>query len=447
MATATGGASGSGGGGGGGGSGTISLLTSTGATVTITNPSGPTANLEVGGAGITQLTGDGTAGPGTGSQAFTIAADAVTTAKILNANVTLAKLANIADQTLLLNTSGAPAAPIAGTAAQARTILGVQASNAVAITGGTISGVAITASTLNMGGNSIFGNTATTQDLTLQPNSADSTTGRVKALGIGIQVPDGTAAAPSIGFASTPTLGFYRNNGISLGIALGAGTRAYYFDSTTLQMESNSGSVGLYLGSAGQRGVITDAGGTSVEILVANARRARFSAAGAFQTYNSPFTSFTDSATIRAQAAGQVMAFAATPPSQASASGAVLNSYIWDAVTATFTGTTQITTATGVNFIAINAPTYTDASALTVDRGATVYIAGPPAAAGSLTLTQPYSLWVDNGKVRLDGGVALGGGAPATLGTIGGSGPATLTQNSWLPINVDGTAMFLPLWA
>lgn len=51
--------------------------------------------------GITQLTGDVTAGPGSGSQAATIANDAVTTAKILNANVTLAKIANIATDRLL----------------------------------------------------------------------------------------------------------------------------------------------------------------------------------------------------------------------------------------------------------------------------------------------------------------------------------------------------------
>lgn len=44
--------------------------------------------------GITQLTGDVTAGPGSGSQAATIAANAVTTAKILNANVTTAKIAD-----------------------------------------------------------------------------------------------------------------------------------------------------------------------------------------------------------------------------------------------------------------------------------------------------------------------------------------------------------------
>lgn len=52
--------------------------------LTITNP----------GAGITQLTGDVTAGPGVGSQAATIANLAVTTAKIANAAVTALKLAN-----------------------------------------------------------------------------------------------------------------------------------------------------------------------------------------------------------------------------------------------------------------------------------------------------------------------------------------------------------------
>jgi hypothetical protein len=42
--------------------------------------------------------------------------------------------------------------------------------------------------------------------------------------------------------------------------------------------------------------------------------------------------------------------------------------------------------------------------------------------------------------------VALGGGAAPTLGTIGGSGPATAAQNSWLKMNVNGVASYLPLW-
>lgn len=75
------------------------------------------------GSGITALTGDVTAGPGTGSQASTIANNAVTTAKIANANVTLAKLA-----------SGITPSHIVKFAAQLTTVGGA-AAEAVTVTG------------------------------------------------------------------------------------------------------------------------------------------------------------------------------------------------------------------------------------------------------------------------------------------------------------------------
>jgi hypothetical protein len=43
--------------------------------------------------------------------------------------------------------------------------------------------------------------------------------------------------------------------------------------------------------------------------------------------------------------------------------------------------------------------------------------------------------------------VALGGGAAPTLGTIGGSGPATAAQNSWKRFYDDGgNAFWVPVW-
>lgn len=67
------------------------------------------------------LTGDVTNTVGT--LATTIANNAVTTVKIADSNVTLAKIANIADQTILGNNAGSSGAPIALTASQVRTLL------------------------------------------------------------------------------------------------------------------------------------------------------------------------------------------------------------------------------------------------------------------------------------------------------------------------------------
>lgn len=72
------------------------------------NQFGPTPTTDT---GITQLTGNVTAGPGSGSQAATIANDAVVTAKILDANVTYAKIQNVTNARLLGNFSGGAAAP------------------------------------------------------------------------------------------------------------------------------------------------------------------------------------------------------------------------------------------------------------------------------------------------------------------------------------------------
>ncbi len=89
----------------------------------------------------------------------------------------------------------------------------------------------------------------------------------------------------------------------------------------------------------------------------------------------------------------------------ASAAGAVWDGVDVIAATATISGSTNITTATGFNLVALRAPTLSAASALAVTNSATLYIAGAPAGAGAgpATITNAYAVWVDSGLARFDG--------------------------------------------
>lgn len=51
-----------------------------------------------------------------------------------------------------------------------------------------------------------------------------------------------------------------------------------------------------------------------------------------------------------------------------------------------------------------------------------------------------------NNLLDVNNGVALGGGAPATLGTIGGAGPTAAAQAQWLRIDIGGVAHWIPVW-
>jgi len=104
-----------------------------------------------------------------------------------------------------------------------------------------------------------------------------------------------------------------------------------------------------------------------------------------------------------------------------SGTSATLDDVDVSAQTTTVTGTTHITTAKGFNKVSLYRPTYTDSSAVTIDQGATLYIENAPLASGSVTLTNPYSLWVDNGAVRFDGGLTVGDTAAPSTGVIDAS--------------------------
>ncbi len=66
--------------------------------------------------------------------------------------------------------------------------------------------------------------------------------------------------------------------------------------------------------------------------------------------------------------------------------------------------------------------------------------------------TLNYALRCTAGDARFDGRtdinnpIALGGGAAATLGTIGGAGPTAAAQAQWLEIDIGGVAHWIPVW-
>lgn len=79
---------------------------------------------------------------------------------------------------------------------------------------------------------------------------------------------------------------------------------------------------------------------------------------------------------------------------------------------------------------------------LTLSHDGTNAFVDNPGAVGNLTLGA--------GATDLKWGkalIALGGGAGPTFGTIGGSGPATAAQNSWMRVlDSTGAAFWVPAW-
>jgi hypothetical protein len=65
-----------------------------------------------------------------------------------------------------------------------------------------------------------------------------------------------------------------------------------------------------------------------------------------------------------------------------------------------------------------------------------------------LTVMSDGDAYINGANVRFGLSlIALGGGAAPTLGTIGGGGPATAAQNTWIKFkDVTGTAFWVPVW-
>jgi hypothetical protein len=79
--------------------------------------------------------------------------------------------------------------------------------------------------------------------------------------------------------------------------------------------------------------------------------------------------------------------------------------------TASVSGTTQVTSSPGVSALNLGQISINDISDqnVTIDNGATLYIAAAPVATAlsTVTLTNAYALWIDAGVVRMDAGLTV----------------------------------------
>lgn len=103
-------------------------------------------------------------------------------------------------------------------------------------------------------------------------------------------------------------------------------------------------------------------------------------------------------------------------------------------------GTGSLTTAVGLNVGG-------NPGAASTNRVGLRIISNPTGGSGvnaALWVTAGLSQF--DGRVDINNGIALGGGAAATLGTIGGAGPTAAAQAQWVEIDIAGVAHWIPVW-
>jgi len=124
-------------------------------------------------------------------------------------------------------------------------------------------------------------------------------------------------------------------------------------------------------------------------------------------------------------------AFLAIDGSAVNRSGvtAVGRGFHMPAATFTQTNADPTTLAIGAR-VAIGIPTFAGANAnQTISDAAALYIAGAAAAGTNVTLTRAYSLWVDAGEIRADGGITIADRGTVTQATNKSTG-VTLNNRS-----------------
>ena len=187
-----------------------------------------------------------------------------------------------------------------------------------------------------------------------------------------------------------------------------------------------SGTATSWAGCSVQRPTLAAANTSVVTTDAATLYVANGPAAGSNQTLTNSWGLWVDDGAVRLD----------LTTSKASAASAVCRALYLPAATQTITGSTNITTATGYNYIEVAQPTMSAASAMTITNAATLYIADAPAAggAGPAAITNPYAIWVDSGAVRFDGAATIAGALTQT-GAIDANSTMTLSGT----LTMDGT--------
>lgn len=195
-----------------------------------------------------------------------------------------------------------------------------------------------------------------------------------------------------------------------------------YTDSAT----AASGTATSWTGSSFQRPTLAASNTSVVTTDAATVYIANGPAAGTNQTLTNSWGLWVDDGAVRLD----------LTTSKASAASAVCRALYLPAATQTISGSTNITTATGYNYIEVAQPTMSAASAMTITNAATLYIADAPAAggAGPAAITNAYAVWVDSGAVRFDGAATIGGALTQT-GAIDANSTMTLSGT----LTMDGT--------
>lgn len=201
-----------------------------------------------------------------------------------------------------------------------------------------------------------------------------------------------------------------------------------YTDSAT----AASGTATSWTGSSFQRPTLAASNTSVVTTDAATVYIANGPAAGTNQTLTNSWGLWVDDGAVRLD----------LTTSKASAASAVCRALYLPAATQTISGSTNITTATGYNYLEIAQPTMSAGTALTITNAATLYIADAPAAggAGPAAITNAYAIWVDSGAVRFDGAATLTGAIDANS-TMTLSGTLTMdgTNNAIIPAAAPST--------